>query len=267
MFKLEAANGHLTRLPTPTGVNCRDGAGAISPDGTQIVGHNTRFLTIVRMADGVARTIKGVPAGVRSAGGLWLSRATWSPDGRWIAVVRDGRIVLVDGERAAKVRDLGDSGEAGLSWSPDSRSLVIAKSQVRCAAALYFSTLENIDVQTGRRTVIKGSECRINHGTVGWMRCDVEPSSAEGYLNSYSPHGHVPQRGPVRRKREPARNHTGMNAGDPQTRNQYGYVEGDPINNSDPTGARHHLFAHDADGNPNGSDHGHYAYQGIQIPQ
>jgi ABC-type nickel/cobalt efflux system permease component RcnA/Tol biopolymer transport system component len=65
--------------------------------------------------------------------------ADWSPDGQWIAVVRDGtsstdsrfteQIVLLepDGKIAATLLDLPDSSFGDLSWSPDSRYLVFSR--------------------------------------------------------------------------------------------------------------------------------------------
>jgi hypothetical protein len=173
MFELDLVAAKLRQLPVTAPVNCREGGGPISPDGKRIISHIGKALSLVRLETGAARVIKGVDAGEWSASGLWLSSTTWSPDGRWIAVIRDGRIILIDTDDASRRKTVGGSVKGPVQWSPDSKYLLFTSSQLRCARALYFTTLETIEVETGKTTVINDSRCSIGPGAIGWVNSEI----------------------------------------------------------------------------------------------
>jgi Tol biopolymer transport system component len=98
-----------------------------------------------------------------------LTWAAWSPDGRWIAAILNyRRIVLIDATDMSRTRrDLGPTQDNQARWSPDSKYLLLVKGELRCGGEL--SSLEVIDVMTGKRSLIKSSHCQIVATSVGWM--------------------------------------------------------------------------------------------------
>ncbi len=141
--------------------------GAISPDGKR------RFLYTNK---DVGLSIADLDTGEAHPVGAGLDRATWSPDGRWIAAVltRSGNssIVLIDVTDLSRRRNLG-SGEGPLVWSPDSKYLLAPKSQLSCMFTLYGESLQIINVESGKRIQIKSSHCRIAGGRYFWMSPNV----------------------------------------------------------------------------------------------
>jgi hypothetical protein len=94
----------------------------------------------------------------------------WSPDGRWISAIKDdGRIVLIDSDDTERRRDRGPAGGGPVEWSPDSKYMLAPRSQLRCALSLYFESLEAIEVETGKRILIKTSRCEVGPGWSGWI--------------------------------------------------------------------------------------------------
>ncbi|HVO99089.1 MAG TPA: hypothetical protein VMT15_13520 [Bryobacteraceae bacterium] len=84
-----------------------------------------------------------------------------------VAAFRDGSVVLVD-VKTSRLRKIGRA--SGLiGWSPDSRKLLVSKSQLSCMAYLYFESLAVIDLETGKENIIKSSHCNIAGGWVGWL--------------------------------------------------------------------------------------------------
>jgi WD40 repeat protein len=86
-------------------------------------------LSIVSIDSRAEQPIKGATSG------------SWSPDGRWLAVIRDGKLELLNAATLQRKKELGSVDVMGV-WSPDSRYLVLYKSQIGCAATLYFRSLE-----------------------------------------------------------------------------------------------------------------------------
>lgn len=131
----------------------------MSPDGQRAIIKAGKHLNLVDVNSGEVRVLKETSTDTQSA---------WSPDGRWIAAVSNGRITLLDSHTAARSRKLGSAGDA-LVWSPDSRCLLLRKSSLSCALTLYGTSLEVVEVETGRREQIKSSRCTITAGRLGWM--------------------------------------------------------------------------------------------------
>jgi len=99
-----------------------------------------------------------------------MSDCTWSPDGRWLAAVRVGRIVLIDATiKAVRLKSFRVSPRGPVHWSPDSRYLLFAQSQLSCIAYIYAESLAAIDVETGRKIPIKSAHCAITWPVIGWL--------------------------------------------------------------------------------------------------
>jgi WD40 repeat protein len=94
--------------------------------------------------------------------------AAWSPDGKWLAAVEKGekgRTILLDAKTLARRRTLGPS---EVDWSPDSRYILAVE-----PCGPYSGTFSAMSVETGERTVIASSKCRVNQATTGWVRSDL----------------------------------------------------------------------------------------------
>jgi WD40 repeat protein len=96
----------------------------------------------------------------------------WSPDGRWMAVIRDGRLELLDAATLQRKRELGSVEMMGV-WSPDSRYLLFFKSQFSCAATLYGRSLEVLNVESGKRITIASSHCDVVAGALTWLDASI----------------------------------------------------------------------------------------------
>lgn len=134
----------------------------MSPDGKRVLGHQGNRLSLLDLETGIAHPLRAD-----------LKLGSWSPDGRWIAAISDtGRIVLIDATDTSQRRSLGPSRGGPVFWSPDSKFLLLVKSQLRCTLTLYFESLEVLNVETRKRRVIKSSRCEIIGGQVGWVDRD-----------------------------------------------------------------------------------------------
>lgn len=152
---------------------CGRAEGVVAPDGRRAVRHVVGHLLITELGTGGSRTIGGFESKEASDDFAWFRRIAWSPDGRWISVVGDdGQIVLIDSDDTQRRRRLGSSSGGPVSWSPDSKYVLVSKSELRCSLYLYFSSLEAVEVETGKRIGIKSSRCEVGAAWFGWL----EPS-------------------------------------------------------------------------------------------
>jgi hypothetical protein len=154
VFELDPAGGDFRHLFDGKFSDC---GGFISPDGTRILRLQGNHLSVLDLGTRAVQTI-----------GDGLTWAAWSPDGRWItAILNYRRIVLIDATDTSTRRDLGRTEDNQARWSPDSKYLLLVKGELRCGSVL--SSLEAIDVLTGKRSLIKSSHCNIVATSVGWM--------------------------------------------------------------------------------------------------
>jgi len=155
----EIDTGTLRNLRVGLHPDCGGAAGDISPDGKRVLGHQGNRLSLLDLETGAGNAFD-----------TDLKDGVWSQDGRWIAATSDtNRIVLIDATNTSRRRDLGPSGGTPVHWSPDSKYLLLSKSQLRCTLDLYFDSLQTLDVKTGKRSVIKSSRCEVGSGNVGWL--------------------------------------------------------------------------------------------------
>jgi hypothetical protein len=101
---------------------------------------------------------------VRSMGN-GFQEAAWSPDGRWIAELKDSteEALLIETRNFLTLRVLKTS---GVTWSPDSKYL-LGLSAKGCSG--YSGTLEMVEAASGKKTIIASSKCKVNQTTAGWI--------------------------------------------------------------------------------------------------
>lgn len=105
-----------------------------------------------------------------------FSLGVWSPDGKWIVArerSRRDKLFLVDAMSFSRQRDLGGAIVLKPAWSPDSRYLLLWNSSLRCGIVEASSTLETLDIQTGKRSTIRSSQCQITSGPTGWVSSEI----------------------------------------------------------------------------------------------
>jgi len=159
-FEVDPSSGSLRALRVGDYPQCGVGdglAGPVSMDGRRMLNHQGNELDVIDLGTGLPQSL-----------GVGLSEGRWSPDGRWIAAWGSGRIVVIDANNLSHRKDLGRCCDGGAHWSPDSKYLLLSRRELRCTLSLYFTSLEALDVATGKRTVIKSSRCDTG-GWVGWI--------------------------------------------------------------------------------------------------
>jgi len=169
-FEVDPSTGAVKTLRVGAYPGCGGGGGVVSPDGTRILDYVNDGLQVVNLETGVAQAIHGIKRGQKE--GNWGSAVTWSPNGQWVsAVLSDGKILLIDSSDMSRQRRLGPSHSGFVIWSPDSKYLLLQKSQLRCLSFdSSFDSLEILEVETGRRTIVKSSRCNVGPaGGVGWL--------------------------------------------------------------------------------------------------
>jgi hypothetical protein len=165
-LEISTDTGAKRQLPTDEPSVCMDlGAsvpprGFLSPDGKRTVTNTGTDAHIVTLQSASAQTIRQ-----SSASTYW----TWSPDGRWVAGIVNGDIILVDSNDTPRAKDLGTSGDGSIMWSPDSTRLLIVREESSCAPTIIGRSLQTLDVRTGRREPVRDSRCRVGNGEIGWI--------------------------------------------------------------------------------------------------
>jgi len=127
----------------------------LSPDSRRIIAVRKHRLELIDTETGAVQSL-----------GDGFNYAAWSPDGRWIAALDDQgeHTVLIDAFTFIKRRTLPPS---EVIWSPDSHAILASGPHVHCP--LDFGTLELIDIESGKRSIIRSSTCRISMLVFGWI--------------------------------------------------------------------------------------------------
>jgi len=173
-FEIDPTSGTARPLLAGSFPNCGGGGGAISPDGTRVLSYSRDNLSIVNLSDAAIHAINGIPGRAVHSDVTWPHNATWSPDGKWISVtLKNGDLVLVDTIDTSKRKNLGPTDGPPAIWSPDSKLLLLSKSESRCSEYEYFHSLEAIEVSTGKRQIIPSSHCEVGPGWFGWLDFDA----------------------------------------------------------------------------------------------
>jgi WD40-like Beta Propeller Repeat len=169
VFEVQKARGEIPRaLIRESDATC-DGTPwfdiSLSTDGKRAVAWEGRRL-IVDLIDLDSGAHKSIGRG---------ELASWSPDGKWIAMLdvtsKKDHVLLLDATDFSRRKDLGPTDGLTLAWSPDSRYLLLWDLGVRCLITGfgYWGSLEVVDVQSGDRSVIDSSRCKVNNSTGGWV--------------------------------------------------------------------------------------------------
>jgi hypothetical protein len=130
---------------------------SLSADSERAVGTHQGRVELIEIRNGSTQPL-----------GAGLFMAAWSPNGKWLAAVekgQGGRTILMDAKTLIRQRTLGPS---ELDWSPDSRYILTVE-----ACGPYSGTFNAVSVETGERTVIESSRCRVNQATTGWVLSDL----------------------------------------------------------------------------------------------
>jgi hypothetical protein len=167
-FEINPDTGASRVLLTGASGGCGGAEGPVSPNGKLVASYSGKQLSLLDLETRAAHVVKGVSAG-DFVGSTWMSRCSWSPDGHWLAAVRDGRIVLIDPTNFSQWKSFRASPSGPVYWSPDSKYLLFARSQFSCIPYLYTESLEAIEVASGRKIPIKSSHCAIVAPVVGWL--------------------------------------------------------------------------------------------------
>jgi hypothetical protein len=150
---------------------------SLSPTGELAVAHSGAQLQLIDLVRG---TVKVLPS--EFSKGQWSTGAAWSPDGKWIAVLESrwrGRTFLLDANDFSKRRILARGrGYHRMTpvWSPDSHYLLRGKMQLRCGIGIDLDppySLEIVNVDTGKKTAIRSSKCKMDNGIAGWLSSEA----------------------------------------------------------------------------------------------
>lgn len=152
--------------------DCRAGSPwrvlSLSPEKTEALISANRSLALLDLAKGSITKIEGQ-----------LSKGSFSPDGKWIAAIQinnpnQPRTILIDRSELTKRRDLGESEDSEVVWSPDSKFLLHAVYRPACPSQNPLA-LETLDVETGKRSLIKDSICNSGSSRqIGWIRSGIK---------------------------------------------------------------------------------------------
>jgi Tol biopolymer transport system component/DNA-binding winged helix-turn-helix (wHTH) protein len=72
----------------------------------------------------------------------------WSPDGRWIAFLRDLRNIMIVRADGGLERKVGETCGAGLSWTPDSRELIAASCGPHDTVTIRAISIDSVKERT-----------------------------------------------------------------------------------------------------------------------
>jgi hypothetical protein len=135
-----------------------------------VLSYSKDGLCVIDLGTGLSRRIPGTK-GISQSDVTWGGSAAWSPSGQWIAAVVDQRMVLIDAQNPSRRKDRGSAGDGRVVWSPDSKQLLLLKSDLLCTLSSFgfFESLQAVNVETGKKAVIKISHCKVAGGWVGWI--------------------------------------------------------------------------------------------------
>jgi hypothetical protein len=152
--------------------DCRAGSPwrvlSLSPEKTEALVSANRSLALLDLAKGSITKIEGR-----------LSKGSFSPDGKWIAAIQinnptPSKTALIDRNNLSSRRDLGGANDGEVVWSPDSKFLLHAVYRRACPSQNPLA-LEALDVETGKRSLIKDSICNSGSSRqIGWIRSDIK---------------------------------------------------------------------------------------------
>jgi hypothetical protein len=170
LFEVLLPAGSLRKVLS---TDCQDPARweslSLSPEGSRAIG------TIMTNPGRVARLgLIDVARGTATylPDDLWIG--AWSPNGKWIAAFerRHNKVVLINAQDLSRQRVFPGGELSSVAWSPDSRYILLWKMYwFRCGFDFMEDsplTWQTLDVVTGKRSVIRSSQC-LAGGPGGWI--------------------------------------------------------------------------------------------------
>ncbi len=173
LFEFRLPSGGLRPLLLSADCHCGSSWSdlGLSPDGERVISHRScvnGFKDHLEFIDLVGKTT--------SLLGEKLWKAAFSPDGKWIAALENGpngvsKTVLIDAKDPSRRRDFGGTSDVEVVWSPDSRYILHVE-QKSCSWQHPLS-LEIIAVETGKRSIVPNSKCKVPSHFIGWVGSDI----------------------------------------------------------------------------------------------
>jgi hypothetical protein len=170
VYKLDLSTGDVRAVIDTS--DCKAGwpwrVLSMSPSGTDALITADHRLALLDLSQGSIRKL-----------GDQLSDGSFSPDGNWIAALQLGdpkapsKTILIDRSDLTHRRDLGGSEDSEVVWSPDSRFLLHTVYRPACPSHSPLA-LETLDIQTGKRSLIKDSICNCSSHELGWVGSDIK---------------------------------------------------------------------------------------------
>jgi DNA-binding winged helix-turn-helix (wHTH) protein len=145
----------------------------LSPDGTRVIYATTGGITAQFFSG------DGQPWRLTSPGRYWSPK--WSPDGKWIAFLREVRrgvhnVVLI-ASGGGPERVLATSEGVSLAWSPDSKFVVIADVDPRLSGKAHLA-ISRVSIDTGARV-------QVTHPPDDWWGDISSAYSPDGKLLAF----------------------------------------------------------------------------------
>jgi hypothetical protein len=170
-------DGPKTLIEVPDCLGNPWGRISLNPDGTRAVVETVaqvdRLGRVLRKSDGLVELDVRAPAITPfEVEGRYPQ---WSPDGSSIAYVAEvgnrSLISLFDPQHPSQRRTLTTIGGGArpISWSPDSRHLLLAAPEAACGQVTAKFSLLRIDAANGETSVIAGSECMVSGFVAVWV--------------------------------------------------------------------------------------------------
>jgi hypothetical protein len=133
---------------------------SLSPDGRQAVAVRRNRLDLIDVGRGTTRIL-----------GEGFEKASWSPDGGWIAALGvKAKTELIDTADFKVRRTLAES---EVQWSPDSRYLLRVRPCFFPIASNGVGTIEALEIATGKSVLIESSRCAVDNHSTGWVSGEV----------------------------------------------------------------------------------------------
>jgi hypothetical protein len=160
ILELDVKSANLTTILETEDCRYRNAWGglSVSPNGEMALAARKGSLVLIDLLRKQTRKISDN-----------VLRATWSPDGKWVAAIGFGepfQTTLLDGQSFRVLRTL--PGDSGSQWSPDSRYLL---GSTACPGD--YATLEMVEIQSRSRTAIESSACNAWTNTAGWVSGEI----------------------------------------------------------------------------------------------
>jgi hypothetical protein len=163
LLEFDTANVHQA-LATKDCDDAKSRTGiTLSPDGTKAIAIYRHSLELIELTKSTSKIV---------AKGFW--KAAWSPDGKWLTAADDHapeKTFVLDAGTFERIRTVDGPPPV---WSPDSRYLLTSGWQFPCGP--YGYTFELTDIETGKRSTVESSKCKVVGNQIGWVDAGILPN-------------------------------------------------------------------------------------------